>query len=129
LSAQLNNPNRSKEIAMTELNTYEDIEEFYAAEGYGCKVCGQLTSCDWFASEANLEMGDIWCYICKITIGKEVRAKFAKFPHRAKGVTVEPRRYNPASDGWAISEYQKNEHFRFELIRQDKRMAEAAKKN
>lgn len=62
--------------------TYEDIEAFYAADGWGCKCCGQLSSNAWWHIS-----GDSYCDRCKVNLKEELgrSIKATKVPHRKAG--------------------------------------------
>lgn len=90
--------------------TYEDIEEFYAAQGWGCKCCGKLSAPSWWTCAA----GDIYCGDCKERMRTELRIKFAAFPTReASGL---PRTvvhiYDSTSQGFEVAAWQREEYQR-----------------
>lgn len=62
--------------------TYEDLEAFFAAEGWGCKCCGQLSSNAWWKIS-----GDTYCDRCKVNLKAELgrSIKDAKIPNRKAG--------------------------------------------
>lgn len=92
------------------IRTYEDIEELNAAEGWGCKCCGKLSSPAWWTCPA----GDIYCTGCKEQMRKELRIKFTAFPTRAaSGLTrTVVRVYDPTSQGFEVAAWQREEHKR-----------------
>lgn len=65
-----------------DINTYEDLEAFYAANGWGCKCCGQLSSASWWTAS-----GDSYCLSCKTAMKAELgrSVKFTKVPNRPAG--------------------------------------------
>jgi len=50
-------------IEIDGIRTYEDISNFYLAQGWGCKNCGQLQSRRWWQCS-----GDTYCDRCKINV-------------------------------------------------------------
>ena len=97
------------EFANDGLRTYEDVAELYAAEGWGCKMCGQLTSPEWWCCG-----GDIFCTRCKKALWRELREPSTRFPTRtetglARTVT---RAYNPDSQGFEVAAWQRKEYER-----------------
>lgn len=97
---------------MTEdgMRTYEDIQELYAAIGWGCKLCGKLSSPAWWQCS-----GDTYCGRCKTDMSRELgRLKWHRYPTReASGL---PRtkvwEHNPSSDGFAYAAWTRAEYRR-----------------
>ena len=94
--------------------TYEDVQDFFAAHGWGCKCCGSLDSDAWWQSS-----GDTYCTRCKKALWNELRVSSVKYPTRAEaGVTAALARrwvFNPASEGhqyaaWTRAEYDRIHH-------------------
>lgn len=81
--------------------TYEGITEHYAAYGWGCTCCGQLTSETWWSGTPT--MGDIYCLACKLAMWKELRVVSYRYPTRAEAgltaATVTPV-HDPTHPGW-----------------------------
>lgn len=101
-------------IITDDIRTYEDVEELHAAEGWGCKCCGWLSSDAWWQSS-----GDRYCTRCKKALWNELRVSSVKYPTRKEaGITAAPlvpRAYNPASEGhayaaWARADYDRIHH-------------------
>lgn len=95
---------------MNEIETYEDVAELYAAEGWGCKCCGKLTSPSWWKGEG----GDTYCLRCKKQMWNELRVRFTKYPTRAEaGVTrTVTRVYDPTSQGFEVAAAMRAEYER-----------------
>lgn len=92
------------------LHTHEDIEEANAAEGWGCKCCGKLSSASWWTCEH----GDIYCLGCKRHMASELRIRFVAFPTRAASGRTRTvvRAYDPTSQGFEVAAWQRQEHER-----------------
>lgn len=65
---------------IVEFNTYEDIQAFFAAEGWGCKCCGELTSDAWWKCQ-----GDTYCTRCKRALWNELRVRCTRVSSRQPG--------------------------------------------
>lgn len=47
-------------IVMNGVETYEDMQNWFCAHGWGCKWCGKLYSPNWYQAS-----GDTYCQRCK----------------------------------------------------------------
>lgn len=92
------------------IRTHEDIEEANAANGWGCKCCGELSSPSWWTCLH----GDIYCLGCKRHMASELRIRFVAFPTRATAGLQRTvvHTYNPASQGFEVAAWQRAEHAR-----------------
>lgn len=90
--------------------TYEDIQELYAALGWGCKNCGQLSSPEWWQTS-----GDTYCKACKKEMTAELgRLRWHKYPTRKASGLPQTVVYvfDPKSEGHAYAEWSRNEYAR-----------------
>lgn len=97
---------------MTEdgMRTYEDIEEMYAAIGWGCKCCGELSSPQWWQTS-----GDTYCKRCKKEMSAELgRLRWHRYPTRkASGLPQTVIwKHDPSSQGFEYAAWSRAEYAR-----------------
>lgn len=92
-----------------QINTYEDVQRWFCAYGWGCKSCGNLYSPEWYQCS-----GDTYCQRCKDMMDAELAdLEWWQYPHTAdrKGTMVFP--YTADSFGF---EYAAGTRQQFERI-------------
>lgn len=87
--------------------TYEDIQAFYASEGWGCKACGQLSSDAWWKTS-----GDTYCTSCKQHMWAELRVRFNRVPNRVPGQAPATWEHDPSGFGHEYAADMRDEHKR-----------------
>lgn len=62
---------------MNDISTYEDMQAWMCANGWGCKSCGNLYSPEW-----NECSGDIYCQRCRAAMDAELNGLvWHQLPH------------------------------------------------
>jgi len=98
------------DYAEINFRTYEDIQELYCADGWGCKCCGKLFSPNWLQCE-----GDTYCDGCQAHMLTDMpELVFERYPTRAEsGLSrTVARVHNPDSDGFELAAFARREHER-----------------
>lgn len=93
--------------------TYEDVQEFHAAKGWGCKCCGELSSPEWWQTS-----GDTYCKRCKKEMSAELgRLQWHRYPTREEAgktrtIVWAEQANPPAKDGFDYAEWQRADYAR-----------------
>ena len=92
-------------IVQDGIRTYEDISNFYLAQGWGCKSCGQLQSESWYQCS-----GDTHCKRCTINILEPLGdVDIHEYPRAKEGETILAYVYQGDAFGFEYAEYQRKE--------------------
>lgn len=86
---------------------HEDHEAFYAANGWGCKCCGQLSSTAWWTIS-----GDVYCDRCKVNLKEELgrSIKAVRIPNRPAGVAPAEFEIEPTGFGFQVAAQVQREY-------------------
>lgn len=97
-------------IIMNGVETYEDMQNWFCAYGWGCKCCGNLYSPEWWQAS-----GDTYCKRCKEDMDAELGdVEFHEYPKIAdtdKTVAM-TFKYDENSDGFAYAAWQRQDYER-----------------
>lgn len=91
-------------MLMDGIRTYNDIANFFAAKGWGCKQCGKLHSSSWWQCS-----GDTYCWTCKKLMNMELRGLVWHEYPQVDGDRGMQFDYDEASAGFDYAAWQRQE--------------------